>query len=151
MKDQNDVSQIARARTRLVPGDIVFQASRGITGRVVDITTDLEPRVLVQFADGPPQEMSLNLAITALTKLRPDGLQAQAVTNRDTIIAYQKDDPLKLVALALVDLSMIGKPSAIRLQIQRSNLLSVGWETWWKKVQPALKRSSSFRLRSDGA
>jgi len=133
------------------PGDVVFQASRGITGCVVEITGGLEPRVLVQFGDSPLREMSVGVATTALTKLHPFGLRAQAIKKRDALVACEKDNPLKLIALALVDLGGTAKVSAIRKEIENTRLLSTRWETWWKRVQPVLKQSSHFRRTVDGS
>ena len=151
MENQSRVSNRDGGEVPFAPGDVVFQASRGITGWVVEITGGPEPKVLVQFGDGSQREMSSGLATTALTKLSPVGLRAQAMKNRDALVSCEKDSPLKLIAMALVDLGGTAKVSSIRREIENTRLLSTRWETWWKRVQPVLKQSSHFRRSLDGS
>ena len=151
MQKENNMPDITQSKPTFAPGDIVFQASKGITGRIIEITTSPEPKVFIQFGDGPAKEMSLSLAITALTKLPLEGLQAQVINNRNTLTTWEKDAPLRLVALALIDLNKAGKPVKIKEKIDGNHLLSTKWENWWKRVQPVLKQSPHFKLRFDGA
>lgn len=151
LQKENKTPDIVQSKTPFFQGDIVFQASTHITGRIIEITTGPEPKVFIQSGGSPPKEMSLSLAITALTKLPMEGLQAQVLINRNSLTTWEKDAPLKLVALALIDLNKAGKPAEIKREIDGNNLLSTKWENWWKRVQPALKQSPYFRLRFDGA
>ena len=133
-----------------VSGDIITHHVWGI-GRIAEITSGPEPRVVLQFEDGTLREMSLKLAVTTLKKLPPDGLCAEVSKNREALSSWEKDAPLKLVALALRDLSGAGKPGEIRQKLEGYKLLSRKWEIWWKRVQPVLKQSPAFRVWYDGS
>lgn len=131
------------------PGDITIHRTWGI-GRITEITSGPEPLVTLQLTDGTIREMKLKFAMSGLKKLPADGLSAEALKNREVVLSWEKDAPLKLVALALRDLSGTGKARDIRHKLEEYKLLSGKWGTWWKRVQPILKQSSAFRAWSDG-
>lgn len=133
----------------LVSGDIIIHRSWGI-GRIDEITSGPERRVILKFNDGTLREMSLKLAMSGLKKLPVDGLSAEVSKNREALLSWEKDAPLKLVGLALRDLSGTGKAGDIRHKLEGYKLLSGKWETWWKRVQPVLKQSPAFRAWPDG-
>ena len=82
---------------------------------------------------------------------RTEGLAASLRRDRDAVLRWKDDNPLRLVAAALVDV-----PSR-DMKLGRASKKSIGervvpdimessreWENWWKKVQPGLSDSPHF-------
>ena len=78
--------------------------------------------------------------------LRQDGLDAKLIANREAVLRWQEEAPLRLIAVALVDLG--GRARLVRLKDIRDRLRNVigseELEGWWKQVQPTLKASDQF-------
>jgi len=126
------------------PDDLVSHKIWGI-GLVKDVITDPEPSIIIDFPDKPNHRMSLRLASQALTKLPSDGLEVLVAKDPDKIAQWSDSAPLKLIAAALTDLGKIGTPSQIREGLDRHHVLgNKKWESWWKLVQPELRKSSHF-------
>lgn len=136
-------------RSTFSVGDVVRHPTRGI-GRVIQMISAPDPKIVVQQDDSVWPPMNVSLAVTALTKLPPDGLAAQIIKDKDAIKALWRSSPLRLVALALLDLNGAARAGEIRDRLQGTQLFPTKWETWWKKVQPALKRSPHIKVRHDG-
>ena len=85
-------------------------------------------------------------AIESQGHIRQDGLEAKLMANRDAVLRWHEEAPLRLVAAALVDLG--GKARLVRPKDLKDRLRDVlgteRLEGWWKQVQPELKNSDQF-------
>ncbi len=74
-----------------------------------------------------------------------NGLVDQLRNNSSEVISWIDQAPLKLVGVTLVDLGGSGdaKKLATRLETVFKNS-EANWDSWWKKVRPALKDSDYF-------
>lgn len=133
-----------------LPGDVVSHREWGI-GYVLEVGSGPEPDLIVEFTGKPRHRMSSQLASHALSKLPADGLEALLLKERDKVATWSKDAPLKLIGAALADLGKAAKPADLRAKLDSRRLLPVKWESWWKRVQPAIKDSPCFFVRSDGS
>ena len=66
----------------------------------------------------------------------------------DTPERWASEAPLKLVAWALDGMGRKAKSAAIREKLEGRFVRDPGWETWWKRVLPAVKESSQFDYRT---
>jgi hypothetical protein len=127
-------------------GDIVSHFTWG-PGQIIGISQD---KVTIKFKNDLPHEMNLDLASKALVKLSKDGLIGKLSLNPEALSDLEKTNPLKLVAFALIDLNRNGKPRDIQIKIEGNGLITSKWESWWKKVQPALSKSPYFKPLPNG-
>lgn len=127
-------------------GDIVFHEMRG-PGRVSQVDEDQAGTIVIDFRERPDHKMSLAMARSSLRKLPAEGLEALIFNDLETPLRWSKSAPLKLVGAALADLGGVGDVNDLRLKLEGRVLAGMKWETWWKKVQPAVKDSPHFRIR----
>ena len=84
--------------------------------------------------------------------VRTDGLEANLIANREVVLRWREEAPLRLVAAALVDLS--GKARVVRTKDVKERLKVVigseNLETWWKQVHPELRESDQFEYSRKG-
>jgi hypothetical protein len=85
------------------------------------------------------------MAIKSLDALPMDGLSAGLLVNREEILRWKDEAPLRLVAAALVDLGNSARTADLKRQL---SMVVGDWSRWWKRVQPALKESDQFSYRS---
>lgn len=134
----------------LSPGDVVFHRDFG-AGQVVQVFDEEARReLLIDFSGRPGHRMGYELALRNLERFPPEGLQALLLKDLDKARAWAQVAPLKLVATTLVDIKRPAKPAELERRLARPELLPGKWDSWWKRVQPALKRSPHFHRRSDG-
>ena len=76
-----------------------------------------------------------------------DGLQAQLRANPEEVLTWVDKAPLRLIGATLADMQGSGKAGDMQERLERRVLevADVRWQTWWKKVQPAVKESNFFR------
>ena len=134
-------------RPQFSVGDLVVHPTWN-TGRITEITKEPEVRIFIEFSNGFRHDMSMEMATKALTRPALNGLTAQVILNPGIVKEWEHSAPFKLIAAALVDLGKPSKPREIQGKIE--NLLTTKWENWWKKVQPALKKSSYFKALKNG-
>ncbi len=131
-------------------GDVVSHSSWGV-GRVVEVAEGPCGDIIVEFrAPQDRRRMSQELASRALARLPANGLEALLLADAESARQWSQEAPLKLVAAALADFGRAAKPSELQTKLMREGLLQGKWETWWRRVQPALKQSPYFRVRLDG-
>lgn len=128
-------------------GDIVFHEMWG-PGRVSQVDEDQAGTIVIDFRDKPDHKMSLAMAQRSLKKLPAEGLEALIFNDFEKPLRWSKSAPLKLVGAALTDLGGGGSVSDLRLKLEGRLLTGMKWETWWKKVQPAIKDTPHFRIRA---
>ena len=133
----------------LQPKALVHHNEWGV-GQVVTLQDDGQ-WVVISFPSKPDHRMSRELALRSLTSLPYDGLEAALRRDIDAVRSWVREAPLRLVAAILVDDGGSGKASTIRGRLEGRVLRDIKWATWWKRVQPAIKESSCFRLRTDGS
>ena len=124
---------------------VVRHKERGV-GRVVELEEDGQ-WVLIDFQRSPGHRMAKQLALTSLTILPYDGLEAALQDSPETVYSWVSEAPLKLVAAALTDLDRrTGKAGDLRDKLDLRVLRSRGasFDNWWKRVQPAVKESRHF-------
>ena len=132
------------------PGEPVSHTSWGV-GRVIDTSVDASADIIVEFLSlQDTRRMTQELAHRALKRLPPNGLEAKLIYEPERIKKWSREAPLKLVAIALVDLGRPARPSDLQSKLARQDILDMKWTAWWKRVQPILKQSPYFRIRYDG-
>ena len=74
-----------------------------------------------------------------------EGLTACLLADRDEVLRWKDENPLRLVAAAILDAP---RPRAVRKDLGESLVPAIiapeEWENWWKVVQPAVRDSKSF-------
>ena len=81
---------------------------------------------------------------------------AAALSNPDTNPpapndAWANEAPLRLVAWALDSLGRTAKTSEIREKLEGRLVWDPKWDTWWKRVRPALVKSDQFNVRKNNS
>lgn len=124
----------------------VYHREWGV-GRIIAIEADGQS-LLVQFRNRPEHRMSREVALRSLDKLPDDGLEATLWNNPETAYSWVRNGPLRLVAATLADAGGVGKPKDLQTRLQQRVLRDVNWDTWWKRIQPLVKQSSYFQVKS---
>ena len=73
-----------------------------------------------------------------------EGLAASLLRDRQEVLSWKDDNPLRLVAAAVVDVNGRAVRKDIQGRIVPEVVPSEDWENWWKVVQPAVRDSDSF-------
>lgn len=73
-----------------------------------------------------------------------EGLSASLLQDREEVLRWKDENPLRLVAAALVDINGRAARKDIQERIVPELVPSEDWENWWKIVQPAVRDSQSF-------
>ena len=133
------------------PGTIV-RDNRGMVGKVVGVAESIElngdtvERVTVDFWGEEERRPE-----SWLTPLDPDSPEALLLDRPEELASWADEVPLKLVALALSVNGGVGKVAAIREKLDGLVIATNEWNSWWKRVQPKLKRSmDSFKSGKTG-
>ena len=94
--------------------------------------------------------MARRLATRTLDHVPEDGLDAGLVLEREKVLSWERDSPLRLVAAALVDMGRGARTARLKEQLTTYVIDSGSWDSWWRRVQNALKESKHFRYDSRG-
>ena len=139
--------------TKLRDSDIhigtVVSHSRWGLGQIIEIEEGSE-RLRIDFQSMPGQSMARRLALRVLDHVPEDGLEAGIVLNREQVLSWEKESPLRLVAAALVDTDLEARTSRLKDRLTTYVIDTSSWDTWWRRVQNALKESNHFRYDSRG-
>jgi len=132
-------------------GDAVLHPGRGL-GRVSAILEEgARQELVLEFLNGASVRLEIGAAGTVLKRLPPNGLRALVINDADRVRDWVRGAPLKLVAAAMTDIGRSSRPADIRATIAEAGINVGKWESWWKQVQPALRTSTHFWRRADGA
>jgi len=148
-ENQFNVQKNEEHKRDFLAGDIVSHRDWGV-GYVVKVGSGPQTDIIVDFPGKPGHQMSSQLAKNTLSKLPADGLESLLLRDRDKVAQWSQSAPLKLIGAVLADFGKEAKPAALRTRLE-GRLLSVKWESWWKRVQPVIKQSPYFRVRYDGS
>lgn len=135
-------------KSRFSPGDVVSHHEWGV-GRVVEVKTEPEAHIIVDFPNKRSHQIKAQLANDALHKLPADGLEALLLREPDKVAQWGQHAPLKLIGAALADLERPARVADLKAKLHGRDLLTSKWETWWKRVQPVVKESPLFDVGVD--
>ena len=83
-----------------------------------------------------------------------EGLAASLLRDRDEVLRWKDENPLRLVAAALLDVERSemkrGRASRMNLADKLVPVVIADWDNWWKVVQPALRDSQDFEYDQRG-
>lgn len=131
-------------------GDIVYHREWGVGQVLEEAKEDSQKGILIDFPGKVHHRMSFEVASRALSRLPPNGLEALLLRESDMVMRWSRSAPLKLIAVALVDLGGAAKTANLRRKLERLSVLGMKWQSWWKRVQPVVKQSPHFRVYFDG-
>ena len=75
---------------------------------------------------------------------RTEGLAASLRRDRDAVLRWKDENPLRLVAAALVDVSGRAARKDLKARIVPDIVALADWDDWWKDVQPGVRGSRHF-------
>ncbi len=109
-------------------------------GRIVGIEDDNEI-VQIDFRSDPGYSMARDFAIQSLKQVPEDGLNARLFANREGVLEWIEDAPLRLVAAALEDMGRSATSTELREKLTSRVIEPSDWNRWWRRVQTGLKES----------
>ena len=75
---------------------------------------------------------------------RTEGLAASLRRDRDAVLRWKDENPLRLVAAALLDIGRPAKKGAIGEKLSPAVISPDEWDRWWSRIQPTMKESRHF-------
>ena len=73
-----------------------------------------------------------------------EGLEAILSRDPSEVLRWKNENPLRLVAAALVDIRRPAKKAAIGEKLSPAVISTGEWDRWWSRIQPTLKESPHF-------
>ena len=77
-----------------------------------------------------------------------EGLAASLRQDRAEVLRWKDENPLRLVAAALVDMRRPVKKADIGANLSPEIISPDEWDRWWSRIQPTLKESPHFAQNS---
>ena len=97
-------------------------------------------------------EANESRASSSRARLREtEGLEACLSRDPNEVLRWKDENPLRLVAAALVDVSGRAARKDLQERIVPEIVAPGDWDNWWKKVQPALSDSPHFNYNPKDA
>ena len=90
-------------------------------------------------------EANESRASSSRARLREtEGLEACLSRDPNEVLRWKDENPLRLVAAALVDIGRPAKRAAIGEKLSPAVISPDEWDRWWSRIQPTLKESRHF-------
>lgn len=130
------------------PGDVVRHRSWGL-GTVQNVRPK-DKSVIVDFPEKAGHRFSLRLAHRALTKLNPEGLEAQVARDPKAVERTAWQEPDEMVKSLLEEHDGDMKLSEVRHKLTKRIIDPDEWSEWWKEARPKLVQDPWLQMPGTG-